>query len=54
MDHGQAGGDDARVYVTLYEFNSPEAMDTPEFQAMRGWYQFADHIKARSQVFLRR
>ncbi len=54
MDHGQAGDDGARVYVTLYEFDSPEAMDTPEFQAMRGWYQFADHIKARTQVFLRR
>lgn len=53
-DHGETGRDDARVYVALYEFDSPEAMDTPEFTAMRGWYHFADHIKARAQVFLAR
>ena len=32
----------------------PAALDTPEFQAMRGWYQFVPHIRARSQVFLAR
>ena len=53
-DHGERATDAARVYATVYELSSPEAMDTPEFQEMRGWYQFADRIKARTQVFLRR
>jgi hypothetical protein len=50
-DHGARAGNAARVYATVYELAGPEALETPEFQAMRGWYQFADHIRARTQVF---
>jgi hypothetical protein len=39
-----------RIYTTIYEIDSPAAIETPEFQAMRGWYQFAPHIKSRTQV----
>ena len=39
-----------RVYTTLYELDSPGAIATPEFQAMRGWYQFAPHVRSRTQV----
>ncbi len=53
-DHGTFASDEARTYVTIYELASPEALDTPEFQAMRGWYQFVPHIKARTQVYTRR
>ena len=53
-DHGEFAADDARTYVTIYELSSPEALDTPEFQAMRGWYQFVPHIRARTQVYRRR
>ena len=53
-DHGDFATDGARAYATIYELESPEALDTPEFQAMRGWYQFVPHIKARTQVFLKR
>lgn len=49
-DHGVKSSDGAKVYTTVYELSGPEAMDTPEFQAMRGWYHFAGHIKARTQV----
>ena len=49
-DHGKKTTDGARVYTTVYELASPQAMDTPEFQAMRGWYEFSDHIRARTQV----
>jgi hypothetical protein len=52
-DHGEKSSDGAKVYTALYELSGPEAMDTPEFQAMRGWYQFAPHIKARTQVVTR-
>src|SRR3954452_18244112 len=30
-----------RIYTTIYELDSPAAIATPEFRAMRGWYQFA-------------
>ncbi|MDP6707461.1 MAG: hypothetical protein QF893_14040 [Alphaproteobacteria bacterium] len=50
-DHGERASDSARVYATVYELAGPEALETPEFQEMRGWYQFADHIRARTQVF---
>jgi hypothetical protein len=39
-----------RVYTTIYELDSPAATATPEFQAMRGWYQFAPHVRSRTQT----
>ena len=51
-DHGAQSTAATRTYLTLYELDGPEALDTPEFQQMRGWYQFADHIKSRTQVFV--
>jgi len=39
-----------RIYTTVYELDSPAAVATPEFQAMRGWYQFAPHVRSRTQV----
>lgn len=41
-----------RIYTTVYELDSPAAIATPEFQAMRGWYQFAPHITSRTQVVM--
>jgi hypothetical protein len=43
-----------RIYTTVYELDSPAAIATPEFQAMRGWYQFAPHIRSRTQVVMAR
>lgn len=39
-----------RIYTTVYELESPAAVSTPEFQAMRGWYQFAPHVRSRTQT----
>ncbi len=39
-----------RIYTTIYELDGPEAIRTPEFTAMRGWYQFAPHVRSRAQV----
>jgi hypothetical protein len=39
-----------RIYTTIYELDSPAATSTPEFQAMRGWYQFAPHVRSRTQT----
>jgi hypothetical protein len=41
---------DKRIYTTIYELDSPAAVATPEFQAMRGWYQFAPHVRSTAQV----
>jgi hypothetical protein len=40
----------ARIYTTVYELDSPQAVETAEFQAMRGWYQFAPRVRSRTQV----
>jgi hypothetical protein len=39
-----------RIYTTIYELDSPDAVATPEFHAMRGWYQFAPYVRSRTQV----
>jgi len=41
-----------RIYTTIYELDSPDAIATPEFRAMRGWYQFAPHVRSRTQVIV--
>jgi hypothetical protein len=41
-----------RIYTTIYELESPGATATPEFQAMRGWYQFAPHVRSRTQTIV--
>lgn len=41
-----------RIYTTVYELDSPRATTTPEFQAMRGWYQFAPHVRSRTQTIV--
>ncbi|HJP22870.1 MAG: hypothetical protein QF546_01655 [Alphaproteobacteria bacterium] len=53
-DQGKYSSSDARTYVAIYQLEGPEALQTPEFKAMRGWYQFSDHITSRTQVFRRR
>jgi len=41
-----------RIYTTIYELDSPAAIATPEFRAMRGWYHFAPHVRSRTQVIV--
>jgi hypothetical protein len=41
-----------RIYTTVYELDSPAATSTPEFLAMRGWYQFAPHVRSRTQTIV--
>ena len=49
-DRGTSSRTAAKVYVTVYELAGPEAVTTPEFQKMRGWYHFAPHIRATTRV----
>jgi hypothetical protein len=41
-----------RIYTTVYELEHPGATATPEFQAMRGWYHFAPHVRSRTHVIV--
>ena len=50
-DHGERWQQTTEAYVTLYELSGPEALETPEFKAMRGWYEFTDEITATTRVF---
>ena len=51
---GQKSQSSAKNYMSIYELSGPEALDTPEFSSMRGWYQFTHKITSRTQVFQRR
>ena len=49
-DRGTAARSPRRVYTTVYELASPGAVDTPEFNAMRGWAHFAPHVRSETKV----
>ncbi len=49
-DRGQRERHARRIYTTVYELEGPWAVDTPQFQAMRGWYEFAPYLRSRTQV----
>ncbi len=51
---GEKSTDGATVYTAIYELSGPEALETPEFKDMRGWYQFTDKISADTRVFRKR
>jgi hypothetical protein len=40
----------ARMYTTVYELDSPAAVTTKEFAAMRGWARFAPHVRSQTRV----
>jgi hypothetical protein len=49
-DRGQGRRLPARIYTTVYELDSPAAVTTKEFAAMRGWAHFAPHIRSQTRV----
>jgi hypothetical protein len=49
---GKTERSERRIYTTIYELDSPAATTTPEFQAMRGWYHFAPHVRSRTQTMV--
>lgn len=50
VDRGQRDAAETRIYTTIYELASPQAVETPEFRAMRGWYQFAAGVRSQTKV----
>ncbi len=49
-DRGQNRRTDTRLYTTVYELESPAAVQTREFAAMRGWAKFAPHVRSQTRV----
>jgi hypothetical protein len=49
-DRGQARRHATRLYTTVYELASPQAVETKEFSAMRGWVQFAPKVRSQTRV----
>jgi len=49
-DRGQSRRSKARLYTTVYELESPAAVTTKEFAAMRGWARFAPHVCSQTRV----
>jgi antibiotic biosynthesis monooxygenase (ABM) superfamily enzyme len=45
--------DGRRSYIAVYEVAGPEVLETVEFAAARGWYEFADAVEFRARVFRR-
>ena len=40
----------ARIYTTVYELDSPAAVTTKQFAAMRGWAHFAPRVRSQTRV----
>lgn len=50
VERGERSASEKRIYTTIYELASPQAVETPEFRAMRGWYQFAAGVRSQTKV----
>ena len=49
-DRGTRRASELRLYTTVYELASPQAVETREFTAMRGWAHFAPHVRSQTRV----
>lgn len=39
-----------KIWTTVYDLDSPDAVKTPEFTKMRGWYDFTPNVISRTMV----
>jgi hypothetical protein len=49
-DRGQSRRTATNLYTTVYELESPAAVTTREFAAMRGWARFAPNVRSQTRV----
>ncbi len=49
-DRGQSRRTRTRLYTTVYELDSPAAVTTREFTAMRGWAKFSPYVRSQTRV----
>lgn len=50
VDRGNRSQRQAKLYTTVYELAGPEAVETPEFAAMRGWAEFTTRVRSETRV----
>jgi hypothetical protein len=49
-DRGQGRRTKVKLWTTVYELDSPAAVATKEFAAMRGWGPFAPRVKSQTRI----
>jgi hypothetical protein len=49
-DRGQGRRTKVKLWTTVYELDSPAAVATKEFAAMRGWGPFAPRVRSQTRV----
>lgn len=49
-DRGERRQTARKLYTTVYELDSPAAVETKEFAAMRGWDRFAPYVRSQTRV----
>ncbi|MFO1081557.1 MAG: DUF4286 family protein [Reyranellaceae bacterium] len=49
-ERGERRRREVRLYTTVYELESPAAVETPEFTAMRGWDRFTAQVRSQTRV----
>ena len=49
-DRGQSRRTSTKLYTTVYELDSPAAVQTKEFTAMRGWSKFSPNVRSQTRV----
>jgi len=49
-DRGQGRRTETRLYTTVYELESPAAVETREFANMRGWGRFAPRVRSQTRL----
>jgi hypothetical protein len=49
-DRGQGRRTPTKLYTTVYELDSPAAVQTKEFNAMRGWARFAPNVRSQTRI----
>jgi hypothetical protein len=49
-ERGQGRRTKAKLWTTVYELESADAVATKEFAAMRGWGRFAPHVRSQTRV----
>lgn len=47
------GPDGDRQYIAVYEIDGPEVLESPEFQARRGWGAFKDNVRFETRQYSR-
>src|SRR5258708_34001346 len=49
-DRGLGKRTSTKLYTTVYELDSPAAVETKEFKAMRGWGRFSPQVRSQTRV----